>query len=411
MKIKLCGLFMAAYLNAMFIEAFPVLFNSNKMFIYGKITTISGETYQGQIRWGKEEAFWFDHFNSEKPRNEFLKYLDDDQLDDLKGDGNRKSWNWNWNSNSCGVNTHTFVCHFGDIRSIEPRRGERVDLTLKNDQVIRLDGGSNDIGAKVKIHDEEIGTLSLDWDMIEKVEFMDTPTDLKSAFGEPLYGTVHTYSGEFTGYLQWDHDERLTLDELNGDTESGSFDIAFGNIASIESTRRGSKVTLRSGRKLHMTGSNDVCSDNRGIIINLPGQGRVDVTWDEFEKIEFSTAPAGGDLSYASYSAPKNISGRVMSKDGKEYTGDIVFDLDEEYELEILDGKRDKLEFLFPFRYVRSISPKTRKTSEVKLRDGSSYELEDMVDVSEDNDGILVFSSDDDYQYIPWDEVEKIELN
>jgi len=413
MKLKLCGLFIAAYLNAMLIEAFPTLLSSDNIYIYGKISTTDGDSYTGQIRWGKEEAFWFDHFNSEKPKNEFMKYLDDDQVDALNDvRNNNKGWNWNWNScNSYSSNNHAFECHFGDIKSIEPARGDRLYLTLKDDTVLKLDGGSNDVGATVRIYDEELGTVKLDWDDIELVEFMETPSGLRSAFGEPLYGTVKTYEDEFTGYVQWDHDERLTSDELNGDTDNGSFDIEFGNIESIENARRGSKVTLRSGRTLYMTGSNDVCDDNRGIIVNIPGMGRVDITWDDFESLEFTSAPSIKEVNYSSYGNPQNINGEVVNKDGQKFNGRIVFDLDEEFQLEILNGEDDGLEYKIPFRNISSISPRSRKSTMVKLKDGTSYELEDSVDVNDDNDGVLVFTSGEDYNYIPWDEVEKINLD
>ena len=46
--------------------AFSATAQNDQVFIYGKLTTIDGETYQGQIRWGKEEAYWTDLFNGTK---------------------------------------------------------------------------------------------------------------------------------------------------------------------------------------------------------------------------------------------------------------------------------------------------------------------------------------------------------
>ena len=42
-------------------------------FIYGTVTTRSGNTYTGPMRWGDEEAFWDDLFHSSK---ESLPYDD-----------------------------------------------------------------------------------------------------------------------------------------------------------------------------------------------------------------------------------------------------------------------------------------------------------------------------------------------
>src|ERR1044071_1360192 len=42
---------------------------SNEGFMYGKVTTRSN-TYEGQLRWGNEEAFWTDYFNAAKRSSE-----------------------------------------------------------------------------------------------------------------------------------------------------------------------------------------------------------------------------------------------------------------------------------------------------------------------------------------------------
>ena len=53
-------------------------------FIYGKITMDNGNTYQGTIRWGDEEAFWDDMFNSTKDENVFEQYLSDRDIESLE---------------------------------------------------------------------------------------------------------------------------------------------------------------------------------------------------------------------------------------------------------------------------------------------------------------------------------------
>ncbi len=54
---------------------------------------------------------------------------------------------------------------------------------------------------------------------------MPTPHKLEDKFGEPLYGTVETYDGTYSGYIQWDHDERIATDKLDGDAEDGKMSI------------------------------------------------------------------------------------------------------------------------------------------------------------------------------------------
>ena len=63
---------------------------SDAGFIYGKVTTIDDNTYTGNIRWGKEEVFWFDMFNSSKPGNENLRYLSAEDRD--YPNRNRETW-------------------------------------------------------------------------------------------------------------------------------------------------------------------------------------------------------------------------------------------------------------------------------------------------------------------------------
>src|SRR6059058_6057708 len=42
-------------------------------FLYGRITTVAGVTYEGRLRWGgDDEAFWGDYFNGTKRENPWL---------------------------------------------------------------------------------------------------------------------------------------------------------------------------------------------------------------------------------------------------------------------------------------------------------------------------------------------------
>ena len=203
-------------------------------------------------------------------------------------------------------------------------------------------------------------------------------------------------------------------DELNGDTRGGELDIPFGKIKLIEKTFRGSEVTMNSGRVFHLTGSNDVDDDNRGIIVNILDMGRVDIPWDEFIQVTFETEIDNQAISPSNYSS-KQLNGSVETIEGKNLSGDLIFDLDEFYDLEILDGDNEGLEYSLPFRYISSIKPKNDRATYVTLQNGKKLLLEDSVDVTEDNDGILIKVGNDEeeeeYEYIPWSEVEEIKFN
>ena len=94
MKNKLLIIILYAFLNALLLNSYTSLMANGSMYIYGTVVTIDDEEYTGQIRWGKEEAFWFDMFNSSKRKNENLKLLSNDDLDKLDRKDNCKNKKW-----------------------------------------------------------------------------------------------------------------------------------------------------------------------------------------------------------------------------------------------------------------------------------------------------------------------------
>ncbi len=382
-------------------------------FIYGKITTEDGDVYQGAIRWGKEEVYWTDMFNASKTDNPNLDYLSRDELDQMRYgrrdyDNGVATWVSNWSSSRTSV--HEFSCMFGVIKSIEPSRWDEIEVTLQDGSVVEVDGdGYNDIGNKIRVRDDEIGQIELSWRRIEKIEFMDTPSQLDSKFGEPLYGTVETDFGKFTGFVQWDHDERVSTDVLDGDTYDGDVSIEFGKIKSIENRGSRSQVTLMSGRELVLRGSNDVDEGNRGIIVTVDGLGRVDIPWRDFEKVTFEENFKKSGPAYSSFKNIKKLSGTVTTTKG-DLKGGIIYDLDETYDYEVLNGRDDDLEYVIPFANIKEIAPRSYRYSVVTLRDGSELRLERSQDVNEDNTGLLVFDGKDPV-YVAWREVENIKFD
>lgn len=379
--------------------------------IYGKLTTIDGDTYTGQIRWGKEEAFWTDIFNGTKDDNENYKYLTREEKRSLR-DRDNGSWsgiNISWGNNRDSETTHEFQARFGDISKIEITRRSEVKMTLRNGETIYVKDGSNDFNATVHIMDGELGKSSFKWSRIEQVEFMDTPKNLGETMGGSLYGTVELYGGEYTGFIQWDHDERLDTDILDGDTRDGDVKIEFSKLASIERDRGGSNIVTKSGREMYLRGSNDVNSENRGIIVSTDF-GRVDIPWREFKKVSFKDAPKG-TMAYSKFADMKRLSGTVTTTDGETLSGDITYDLDEAYSFEMLQGKDDDVEYIIPMGSIKSITPKNYDYSNIVLKNGTELLLGDARDVNEDNDGILVFSGSGDPKYISWEDIKSITFN
>lgn len=398
-------------------------------FIYGRITLVDNKSYEGPIRWGKEEVYWNDIFNAAKPSNENLRYLSRDEreaLDDRRyyhRHGDYSHWSrwadnfgWRWSDDNDRYDndyTHQFSCQFGEIKTLRPRGSKWVDVELQNGKKFELSGeGYNDVGLDIRVIDRELGEVEIYWNRIEKIEFVNTPGKLANRFGRPLYGTVESFGEKFTGYIQWDHDERLSVDKLDGDSDDGDLSIEFEKISSI--TRVGSRcrVVLKSGREIYLEGSNDVDRSNRGVIVMNKDIAAIDIPWSEFDKVTFDDKAPAALVSYDQFKNQKELSATVKTFGGETYSGRIVFDLDEEYDFELLQGKARDFEYTTAFRNVKKIKTYDDTRCEIELKNGTKIMLNDAQDVDDRNQGLLVFAQgkDSNPQYLPWDKVSEIEF-
>jgi hypothetical protein len=374
-------------------------------YLYGRVVTTDGDEYEGQLRWGKEEAFWDDIFNANKVRNENLEHVDEGVLERMR---HRRPWRdvgAFFGDQNEGF-THMFAARFGDLAGLRVRGKDDLVVAFRNGETMKLDGGSNDVGAEITVVDRERGKRVLAWNRIRSVEFGEAPAKLRRKLGEPLYGTVVSGKYEFTGHIQWDHDECLSVDELDGHTDEGKRSIAFGEIASIKKHRGGALVTTTAGREEYLRGTNDVNRENRGVVVKIAGIGSVKIGWADFDEVTFRRAPDSG-RGYSEYGPGRELTGAVTTADDR-FSGRIVFDLDEAWDFELLHGKNGSTEYLIPFRNIASITPRTLKRSDVKLRNGITIELEESQDVSRSNEGLLVFGDGRKPRYVAWKDVDQV---
>lgn len=406
--LKLLILF--ALLTGLTIESNPLVAQSRCM-IYGSITTIEGKTYEGPIRWGDEEVFLSDIFNSEKITNPYIKYLD---KSNFKTGYKSSSHSDNWvnisihNKQQTSSFSRKFQCRFGDINSITVTGRESVSLELKSEKFINLKGGSNDVNTSVSILDIELGLLSLNWNKIDIIKFFRPDKKINDSFGQGIYGKLTTTQGEFTGFVQWDHDERLLDDKLDGNSSDGSLKIPFRKIKRITKQENACLIKLNSGREIKLYGTNDVNSSNKGIIMNLPNIGRADFHWKHFISFEVMSEAATENLCDTLFPKSERLYGKVFTKAGKEFEGIIVYDLDEAMDSELLNGYNDDIKFSIPFRNIESIKPMAEDYSSIELKSGEKLFLGDQADVSYKNAGIIIFTSSETYHIVKWDELEKI---
>lgn len=378
-------------------------------FLYGRVVTRSGNTYTGLLRWGTQELFWDDLFNSAKEELPYARYAPGDRRREEPRIGLlerivRLVFDDDWEA------SRQFWVRFGDVDRIQVGGRRETEVVMKGGARFLVAGGGNDVGETIRVHDAALGVVELEWNGIETIQFLPTPAGLELP-GKRLYGRVETRAGTFRGFIQWDAEECISIDKLDGESVDGDLSIEMGKLRSIaRNSRHSSRVVLADGRSLDLDGTNDVDSSIRGIYVEDPRYGRVDVPWDLFERVDFQPAPGSGP-AYDSFQAGEPLAGTVTARGGQRHQGRIVFDLDEAHGFEILQGELDGVELYVPFSRVASISPQGRRGSEVRLRNGEELYLEEVQDVSSDNAGVLIFDREGaEPTYLAWDEVERIDF-
>lgn len=381
-------------------------------FLYGRITTRSGSVYEGRLRWNnKEEAFWGDFFNANKSDLPYLKHLPAEERRRRKSVevfGIPIGIHWGTVDNQ----GRQLVVRFGDLRRIEVDRDDDATVIFKSGARSKVSGGSNDVDSdtEITVWDSSAGEMRMRWGEIRAIDFLPVPASLAVPVSR-LRGTVHTENGTFRGYIQWDQDECLSSDELDGTTGDGQVSLQMGKIRSIaKRSRQSSEVVLRDGRTLVLSGTNDVNASNRGIYVNDSRIGRVLIPWDAFRRVDFDP-PGDSGPAYTEFRPGRPLFGKVTTAQGKTWRGRLVYDVDETETVETLDGHRRDIEYSIPFARIAFLLPEKTNSSRVVLKNGQELRLEGTVDVGRDNAGVLVFDRGQERpRYIRWGDIRRIDF-
>jgi hypothetical protein len=307
-----------------------------------------------------------------------------------------------------------FMARFGDIARVEAR-GRDVHVTLKSGTVFDLDRFSaSDFDDGVRVWDGKRGVVDLDSLVIRTIELL--PAAHTGAVPDRLHGTVHTRRGAFTGFIQWAGEECVGSDELDGHTADGELSLRFDTMRSIRRRSRDSSVvTLLDGREIVLSGTRDVGDGSRGVYVDDPRYGRVLVSWDAFERVEFG--PGGSGPAYGDFPPGGPVMGSITTPAGRRLAGRLVYDLDESEVTETLDAASQGVNYTIPFGLIASIvlpTPEERgaQRARVTLLSGEELQVERTGDLGAENAGMLIFiDGSQRAEYVPWSEVAQVELD
>ncbi|MDX1388626.1 MAG: hypothetical protein R3344_05525 [Acidobacteriota bacterium] len=373
--------------------------------LYGRVTTRDGATYEGRLRWGgNEEASWGDTFNGFKNDNPWANHVAPERLPTERHTIEILGIEL-WSRENPLDLGRPFMTRFGDIARIDAERRE-IRVTLKSGTMFILDRfEADDLADGLRVWDATRGVVDFDEWRIRVIELFPAPSP--GADPNRLHGTVRTREGDFTGFIQWNREKGLGTDELAGHTTDGALSLRFDTIRSIaRSSRDGARVTLSDGLELALS---EVGRGNRGVYVDDPRYGRVLVSWDAFERIDFS--PGGSGPFYDDFPPGRPLTGSVTTRAGATLTGRLVFDLDESETTETLDAPSAGVDYTIPFGLIDSIVLPGPEDSgaRVTLQSGEELELEPAGDLGELNAGMLIFADGGERpEYVAWTDVERV---
>ena len=394
----------------------PSVEDAGAGYLFGRVTTESGTTYTGRLRFGRdEEASWGDYFNGRKRQSPWAEQPPGAAL--IQKPRSFTIFGFEIPLGTDRVDPgRPFMARFGDIGRIEAR-GRDVRVTMKNGTVFDVVwAAANDLDDGVRVWDDkgrEVDLFSYAGGIPPPSHVRIRAIDLLPTAGlrdvpARLHGTVRTRHGDFSGFIQWNRQLGVSTDQLVGRAAGDPVRLRFDSIRSIaRRTADSAVVTLSDGRELLLSGTRGIGADSGGIYVDDRRYGRVLVSWDALERLDFSAASDSGP-AYADFPPGRPLTGTVTTRSGQRLTGRLVYDLDESETTETLDAPSRGVDYTIPFALVSSITPDARVT----LHNGEALELERAGDLGAGNAGVLVFGEGGERpDYVRWSEIARIDFD
>lgn len=404
--------------------------------IWGRVTTVEGDRLEGFLRWDRNGTHWADLLSgSRAPDPERMSLVS--RVRDPEAPPRRRvvevgGYRVSWDEPDPALEVRTSVAvRFGHLVSLQVFEGASALLTFGDGAVEEWRSDNSDLGPGMRdlvVTGPGGAATSVAWEALDRVDFGLAPAGV-APVSRRLYGTVEDRWGRsYTGFVAWDRDEALSADTLQGRRGDREYALRFADIGGLEREAGGTRVALRHGEELRLTGGNDVGQGNRGIQVADPELGTVTVPWANFRRVRFHDPEAPPACHRASVSRGGGpLHGTVRTRDGRALTGDILWDGDEARGWEQLDGEDRGTAFQVEMARIASVRRVSFREARVELRDGRVLTLGGSNDVSEDNRGILVRagppearSADDEARpgagdgewiLVDWNELEEVRFH
>jgi hypothetical protein len=311
----------------------------------------------------------------------------------------------------------TSSVRLGEVESARRFEERTLLLTLWNGQVAEMQVPGPDGGPgyeQIRVQDEEGAVAQIPWGAVESVTFSRDAAPAPPGEGR-LVGTVEDRWGQrFSGAVTWDRTVALASDSLSG---SDGASLRLAEVRELRRTEEGTtSVRTADGETRTLPGTGSTGRQHRGVEVMDPGLGRVRIPWRDVRLVSVEDAT---DLPSADPTAPGRlgrITGTARTRSGAAHTGTIIWDGDEAFRWEFLDGTWRGLEWSVVFAQIASVRRESSRAAIVTLRDGRVLEMRGSNDVSDENRGILVTAGDpedpdSEWILIEWDDLEEVRFH
>lgn len=366
--------------------------------LFGEVATVDNQIYRGFISWGGIKNYWIDFFEASKPQNPYSSFFSDS--DEVF-----------FNNGIQILSTpprHIFSCRFGNIKSIRPTDEKEVLLQLKNGYEFTLiKGNSKDIRTNIQVT-TPVETVSIKWDHISEIHFMSADSNAVAPHLNQVAGIVKSSQGIYKGLINWNYNSQKSIEKNNNINNTLQKMKKIVRWKGTQGNHYKGIYALEHNPKAFFPNTS-VLEPMENVMINMPNTGLVTVTINRFNELEMIPLSELTLLSYDDFAAPETIKGEVITRNNEKISGSLAYDLDENMNFEVLDGKNNNITYQIPFKYIRSIEPKNYKYSFITLKNGSQLSLGDAPDVNHENSGIIIFGNEIPV-YIPWNEIKAVNI-